>query len=129
TSPAINTTGATLLVMMAADYAQASTSDTRSDSMGNTWTPLQNCAAGVNNLTAWYTLSPITNSAHVFQVKGSYTSMAVMAFAGVATFQSPAICQISSSATLQPGPVTTTTPSLLVTFISHAFQSPTVAGG
>jgi len=53
----------------------------------------------------------------------------VMAFAGVATFQTPAVCQISSGATLQLGPVTTTTPSLLLTFISRATQSPTVAGG
>jgi hypothetical protein len=129
TTPAINTTGATLLIMMAADYAQASTSDTRSDSKGNTWIPLQNCAAGVNNVTAWYTLNPVTDSAHTFQVKGSYTSMAVLAFAGVSSFQSVA-CNISTGGTtLAAGPVTTTVPSLLVTVISHAMPGRTVTDG
>jgi hypothetical protein len=62
TTPAINTTGATLLIMMAADYSQASTSDTHTDSKGNTWVPLQNCATGVNNVTAWYALNPVTDT-------------------------------------------------------------------
>ena len=128
TSPAINTTGATLLIMMAADYGQASTSDTRSDSKGNTWIPLQNCAVGINNVTAWYTSNPVTDSAHVFQVRGSYTSMAVMAFAGVSSFQSFA-CKSSTGATLTAGPVTTTVPSLLVTAISHAVPTRAISAG
>src|SRR4029077_16914105 len=93
TTPAINTTGATMLLMMAADYGQASTSDAHPDSKGNTWIPLQNCAIGINNVTAWYTLNPITDSAHVFRVTGSLSSLAGMACCGVTYF--------SYSATLQ----------------------------
>jgi hypothetical protein len=130
TSPAINTTGATLLVMMASDYSRDSTTDTHTDSKGNTWIPLTNCVAGLNNVTAWYTLNPITDPSHTFSVTGSYTSMAIEAYSGVTSFQSAA-CKISSGATLQAGPVTTTVPSLVLTFIDHAMPNPqaTVSGG
>jgi len=113
---------------MASDYSRNSTTDTHSDSMGNVWTPIQNCATGTNNITAWYAVNPVTGSNHTFRVQGSYTSLAVMAFSGVSSVQSIS-CKISSGLTLAPGPVTTTAPSLLVTFISHASPTPTISGG
>src|SRR6516164_6555384 len=85
TSPAIDTTGATLLVISVGYYAAAT--KTVSDSYSNTWTPLtaqENSGDDGNRL--WYALNPVVGTGHTFTITGSgvYLSACIAAFRGVA---------------------------------------------
>lgn len=79
TSPAINTTGATLIVVT----AQGSKVPTGiTDSVGNTYTQI---GAGLNGLVMFYCANPTINAAHTFTTtlaSNGEVSMEVLAFSG-----------------------------------------------
>lgn len=77
TTPAINTTGATLIILS----TTYSSSATVSDSKGNTWTGLTTKTTG-GGATAqlFYCLSPTTDSAHTFTISGVVGAIIATAF-------------------------------------------------
>lgn len=86
-SPAINTTGATLIVVQEVRYGLAPTAPT--DSAGNTWTALPDHSNSTSyHIRYYYICGPTTNSNHIF-TPGAYTTgsavwMSVAAFSGTA---------------------------------------------
>lgn len=86
TSDAVDTTGATLIVVAVASYG-TSNPRTMSDSKGNTWTGLASyvASAGTTRHTLYYCISPIVGSGHTFTFSctGSYPLIRVMAFSGI----------------------------------------------
>jgi hypothetical protein len=107
TSPAINTTGATLIVVISA--AQNS-SLTITDSVGNTWSNLTQVSSnGYQQI--YYVVNPTTSASHTFSNStSSYNpTICIMAFSGTAT--SSAFDQQNTGTqnygnTVQPGSVT-----------------------
>lgn len=107
TTPAIDTTGATLLVL-ALTYYNAFARPTVADSKGNTWTRLTEYGdtgggAGSICITAlYYATNPTVGSGHTFSLttpSPEYAPIAVLAFSGVATV-SPFDAQNGSSTTV-----------------------------
>lgn len=82
TTSALNTTGANLIVVVAA-YDSAAT---LSDSLGNTWNGLTAYSHGSDNYTKiWYCYAPTVGSAQTFTLSISYGYLAVAAFSGATT--------------------------------------------
>ena len=110
TSPAINTTGANLIVVHISSYSGA-TGLTLSDSASNTWTLIVSTAISHPESSLYYCLNPTTNASHTFTVSGSnlYCVAQISAWSGAAI--SGALDQSNSNTsgsgtTLQPGSVT-----------------------
>lgn len=106
TTPAIDTTGAHLIVIALA----FATGSTVSDSEGNTWTPLTSVGGSVRS-RMYYCLAPTTSATHTFTVAASdFPAMMVAAFAsgtGTAALDQDAAGGTSNSATsIQPGSLT-----------------------
>ena len=106
TSASLNTTGATLLVVV---IAQQGTDVTVSDSKANAWTGLTVRGTSPKN-RIWYAANPTVGPGHTFTISGASTFSAgdVQAFSGVAT-SSPFESQNGASATastIQAGVVT-----------------------
>lgn len=87
TSSAIDTTGATLLVMLVTgDGANCTPSSTISDSKSNTWTALANHGVGGGNVCIYYVNGgPTVGTGHTFSCQNSYPACGVEAFSGTAT--------------------------------------------
>jgi len=85
TTPAIDTTGANLLVVVAAYDSGATVSDNK----GNAWNSTTASAPGDGTTAAyvrvWYSLAPTVGTGHTFTVSIPYGALAVMAFSGAAT--------------------------------------------
>jgi hypothetical protein len=109
TTPAIDTTGATLLVV-AVGWFNGGSAPSINDSKGNSWTALTAHAGGNGSITLFYVLSPIVGAGHTFTVGGgaSFYSCAVAAFASTSTptFDAQNGAGSASAATIQPGSVT-----------------------
>jgi hypothetical protein len=89
---AINTTGATLLVISASWYGNGNPAVSFSDSKGNTYTLATLQASGTaNNMRQQfaYCLSPIVGTSHTFTVSGgsAFPAIIAYAFSGMAAFQ------------------------------------------
>ena len=118
TSPAINTTGATLLVVLGINYNDVTAAT--SDSKGNTWHLLTKYGDGGPSGILWIAYAYdhggsalSVGSGHTFTiVQGNYPSLAVLAFSGTdttsAVYQASSDKGVYSSAgtTIQPGSVT-----------------------
>jgi len=92
TSTAIDTTGATLLVVAAHSWAQSTS--TVSDSKSNTWLPLT--AYGQNSTCGWvkiyyaYATSGKVGTGHTFTVTaGAYNGITVSSYSGTSTSVDP----------------------------------------
>lgn len=86
TTPAIDTTGANLLVVAIADFESGST--VLSDSKGNTWTPLtRRAAVGSGAVQLYYCASPTVGSGHTFTATAtaSFPAIFAAAFSGAHT--------------------------------------------
>lgn len=82
TSSAVNTTGATLLILLAV-YFSASAAPTISDSKGNTWVPLTaQVTTGQSQL--FYCANPTVGTGHTFSALGStsFAAVSVAAYSG-----------------------------------------------
>lgn len=97
TTSAIDTTGASLLVIMAV----AGAAITVSDSKGNTWTGLTSQTITGQTGRVYYAWNPIVGTGHTFTVSGSgvAASFEVASFSGVQTSADPFDVQQSATAT------------------------------
>lgn len=87
TTSAINTTGATLLVL-SISYNTSLGVSTISDSKSNTWTPLtEHSEAGGLANRLYYVANPVVGSGHTFTAAGAsnFNVICVQAFSGVLT--------------------------------------------
>lgn len=87
TTSAIDTTGASLLLVGLSCFT---TSDTPTDSKGNTWHSLTVQGTGGNGLTQlWYAWNPSVGSGHTFSGNTNTYGMTVAAFSGIQTSSDP----------------------------------------
>lgn len=110
TTSAINTTGASLIVVQVNIYPSSGTVSL-SDSNSNTWTEINGYMAGgsYHELHTYYCASPTVGSSHTFTASGgAKLAIAVQAFSGTAA--SPLDQQngsyTASGTSLQPGAIT-----------------------
>jgi hypothetical protein len=87
TTPAIDTTGAQLIVLAAITYVPGGGNPTPTDSKGNTWIQCTPLAAATNaRVTLWYAAAPTitVGAGHTFTVpNGQFQAIAVAAFNGI----------------------------------------------
>jgi hypothetical protein len=131
TTTAINTTGASLLVVVTTQNG-ANTVVFPSDSLVNTWTKLTGQVNATNTAnTIFYVANPIVGASQTFTISGTtdYLNMQILAFSGTAV--GPIDLSTGGQAanpalTVQPGSVTPTVAnSLVVTGFSAATGSTT----
>lgn len=119
TTSAINTTGATLLIVSIS--RNAGSTAVVSDSKGNTWTQLTSINGTNNNCVIYYAISnPATvGSGHTFTVTGTgiFSPIAAAAFSGtnaVSPFDVQNGHNAGMSATVQPGSITPSVNNCLI---------------
>jgi hypothetical protein len=126
TTPAIDTTGASLLIM-AVEYLATGTSDVVADSKGNTWTPLTEYTGGSGSVRLYYAANPTVGAGHTFSNTGDqYQSIEVAAFSNVkavAPFDQESGSGSASGTTRQPGAITPSEDNCLIV-TSLLFISP-----
>jgi hypothetical protein len=130
TTSAIDTTGATLLVL--AVGAAAAYSSPPTDSKGNTWTPRTTAdrGAGVRN-KLYYAENPTVGSGHTFTFTetGSSPSICIGAFSGTKTSavydtESAGAATANPGTTIQPGSATPSQDNcVLVSGVTHGSDS------
>jgi hypothetical protein len=81
-TPAINTTGADLFVLLWSTYDPGGAPGTVSDSQGNAWTVIDSVLNGVNRTTLAYVHNPTTSAAHTFTLSGNSCPIEVQAWSG-----------------------------------------------
>lgn len=109
TSSAINSTGASLLVVGVGCNALAA--PTLTDSKGNTWTSLTLYTAGANaGSRLFYCTNPTVGSGHTFTFTGAaiLATAEIVAFSGVAVFGSSTGLNNGNATSWQAGSVTPT---------------------
>lgn len=84
TSASIDTTGASLLVVV----VSATASITPTDSQGNTWTLAVEGTVSGRYVDIWYCANPTTNAAHTFSAASSFKTPAIAAYAFSGTLTS-----------------------------------------
>ena len=105
TAPAIDTTGADLLVVFSASQGPR----VISDSYGNAWT----LATAGSNGALYYCQGGVVGPGHTFTVTGQYSSVVVGAFSGSAANPADQV-SLSSSDPGSAGPITPSVPNALV---------------
>lgn len=116
TSPAINSTGATLIVVsMSREDVEL---PTLTDSQSNTWTALTEKTTGGRRLLLFYCSNPSVGASHTFTIGATgsnvYPTIGVGAFDAVVDFANENGATHASGTTLQPGAVTPTNATALV---------------
>jgi len=131
-SSAIDTTGANLIVIVAA--FQTGTTDTMVDSNSNTYTQATTQVVGGQiTVSIWYVVSPTVGSGHTFQCNGAsnFCSIYVAAYAGAATSSTVELTggTTNTGSTIAPGSLTPTcTAELAVTGLAtEDTTAPTVS--
>lgn len=87
----MDTTGASLLVMVSVDYGFLPSNDVITDNKGNTWNfanfyaPSDVVSFGGPALGMWYVLNPVVGPGHTVTVTGNYNAFVITAWSGVAT--------------------------------------------
>ena len=114
---AIDTTGATLLIVSVAWWGGAGGNPVVSDSKGNVWIPLTAVGFGPTGVRLFYCLTPTVGSGHTFTVGSGgtffYPSILAYAFSGVDSYQIQSGAGGSTSP-LASGSVTPASPGALV---------------
>ncbi len=134
TSSAIDTTGATLIVVNVSTYAGA-TAAVLSDSKSNTWSALTVKASTGTRSRLFYCAHPTVGTAHTFTLStgSSYPTIAVAAFSGADTNpfdQESGAFTNSPVTTLQPGSLTPTDDRyLVVAGVTHTGTAATIDSG
>jgi len=115
TTAAIDTTGATLLVVSVSYYG-VGTAPTVTDSKGNTWTALTMHGGTIPRHQLFYALTPTVGTGHTFTASGSgfYPAIIAQAYAGVGTFQTDTGAVTAGAASLASGSVTPSANGALV---------------
>ncbi len=120
TSPAIDTTGANLIVISVTDDTGTNTG-TPTDSKSNTWTHLTFNTNGGVSTQLWYSLNPTVGSGHTFASANNnlFGSITVAAFSGAAAsspFDVENGSNTASASSLQTGSVTPSQDNSLVIY-------------
>jgi hypothetical protein len=134
TTGAIDTTGATLLIM-AVSQSQG-VDAVVSDSKGNTWVALtKHSVAGDNAIRIYYVKNPTVGSGHTFTTSTSsiYSGITAAAFSGTdttANADGENGATASGAASIQPGSLTPSVNNcLLIAAVSHNVTSVSVNSG
>lgn len=109
TTPAINATGANLLVATVVVATAANPCGAVSDSSGNTWTCLNQYSNSFNRIAILYVLNPTVSSSQTFTIAASNSTVEIAAFSGIKTssaFDVQNGLGNGSGSTFQPGSVT-----------------------
>lgn len=116
TSSAINTSGASLLIITASNYLPTNTTITISDSQSNSWTLVTCGSAAIQSGNVFYVMSPSTSTSHTFSVTSSnnYAGVQISAWSGTAALQSSTQIETYAASTLQPGSITPSTTGCLL---------------
>jgi hypothetical protein len=128
TTPAIDTTGATLIIIAAADDVAPSVHD----SAGNTWTPLTLWDQGTTMLLRlFYCVNPTTSTSHTFTAVGDLSGLAVEAWAGnAAVFDVENGNTATGASTIQTGALTPSHDgALIIAAAGHGPFSATIDSG
>ncbi len=132
TSPSVDTTGATLLVVGVSDDTPVSTV---SDSKGNTWVQAVT-ETTFNGCTLWYVKNPTVGSGHTFQTvgDGKFASLFMQAFSGTDTTANVDQTNHNASlfgSTIQPNSITPSADNEVVIALasSRSQFTQTVDGG
>lgn len=129
TSTAINTSGKSNLAcfIAASDFSQDATTDSVTDTQGNTWHHLTNQANGNSDNAIWYSYGMTGSASHKFTVVGNYDAMTVQCFSGVQSTSDPFTSENGnggSNNTLQTGSVTpSSTGDLFITGVASRNDS------
>lgn len=121
TTPAVNSTGATLAVVTISNFVGSACSVTLTDSKGNTYTPVANSVSANQNACIWYSCNPVVGTGHTFSGTGNYTNIAALVYSGTTTSACLGSHSEGSNAgsTVQPGSVTpSNNNSLLITVLA-----------
>lgn len=106
TTGTMNSSGATLLVMVVSTGATA----TPTDSASNSWTELGTTDIGSIRLRIYYVINPATSATHDFTYSqtNSYPTIMVMAFQGTGAYDTGSIVQasVSGGTSLASGSIT-----------------------
>lgn len=117
TSPAMDTTGADLILISLSWYPNFTPSPVPTDSKSNTWTGLTARTQGNSKHQFFYCLNPTVGTGHTFTVSGSLFAPAwvIQAFAGVGSFdQQIGTTGSGTPASIQPGSLTPSANNALV---------------
>lgn len=118
TTSAIDTTGATFLILAMASYTGAG-APTVTDSKSNSWTALTARTIGGSRMQLFYSFPSSVGSGHTFSESvNNYTGFAVAAFSGVTTYDAENGAGVNSTATPQTGSITPASAGLLVAALS-----------
>lgn len=125
TTPAIDTTGATLIVVCLDTFKAGTANKTFVDSEGNTWTQLSTDTTVTNvELTWYYCLQPTTSATHTFSSTGvnTYPGIAVSCYGGPANPLYDSTVGVSTAKTnlantIQPGSLTPTNDNSIVVMV------------
>ena len=140
TTPAINTTGANLLIVLAGSIDNF-TAPTITDSKSNSWTALSTYNAGESwpTMTIFYSAGGTVGSGHTFTATASalFPSIVAMAFSGADTGapfdgEDSGTDSADSTESVQPGSITPNTDNALVVTGLSLFTStddPDIDGG
>jgi hypothetical protein len=131
-TPALNTTGANLVVAVSGFYSGASPS-AFSDSKGNVWTGVIGPLAGASSCThvVSFAIAPVVGSGHTFTISGtgsSYAGLVVAAFKNSLTLS---LDQVNSNANAtQAGAITPSSANQLIvaTFAQTVAAVPVTIG-
>jgi hypothetical protein len=127
TTPAIDTTGADLIVLGVVANISGITAPT--DSKSNTWTPLTLKSGSQEKSQIFYCQNPTTDAAHTFSVGGTGQFQGVYVEAFVNSSASPFDVEngatVTGATSLQPGSVSPSQDDELIV----AFESDDYAGG
>lgn len=108
TTPAINTTGANLLVITVSWYAPGTT-PVVSDTKSNIWVPLKQTGAGDQKCQIYYSINPVVGTNHVFFADGSGSNPVLRVIAASGAHSNPVVGQDGRASatgfTNNPGPV------------------------
>jgi len=142
-TPAVDTTGANLLVAAVADYASSLGSDV-TDNYGNVWIPLtkySNLSSGLEEIQLYYSLPTGVGPFHVFQAAETDSGSPSQPSIAVAAFSNSAVSPFdvesgnylgSSGPSINPGSITPSEDGeLIITAIASdaAITSPSIDSG
>lgn len=131
-TPAINTTGATLIVVSIARYT-VGTPNPFTDSAGNTWINAGIITATAVEMERWYVINPTTSASHTFTETGSnsFSTIIVSAYSGISVVFDKKSSGTGSTNSIQPGSLTPTNGySLIITSTAADIsEAPTVDSG
>lgn len=129
TTNAIDTTGATLIVVVLATGAQALVSIT--DTGNNLWYYNDHFQQSTQDIAFAFCVNPVTNASHTFTLTQAFPSVAVLVFSGNAAGSEKTTASGANSTTVTPGSITPAEDDalLIAGFCGGAATTQSISGG